>query len=70
MRAEMEDVYGEEHVAAVNVAYNTDKLDPILAEYDRTKVRARGGQGGCPVADAEQPACWALSGHWQLCSPG
>jgi GTP1/Obg family GTP-binding protein len=34
---EMTTTYGTSHVAAVNVVYNTSKLDPLLAKYDKSK---------------------------------
>jgi hypothetical protein len=34
---EMTTTYGASHVAAVNVVYNTSKLDPLLAKYDKSK---------------------------------
>uniref|UniRef100_A0A383WQ20 ERD4-related membrane protein n=1 Tax=Tetradesmus obliquus TaxID=3088 RepID=A0A383WQ20_TETOB len=37
VRNEMATTYGEPKVAAVNVVYNTAKLDPLLAKYDKSK---------------------------------
>ena len=37
VRNEMATTYGEPRVAAVNVVYNTAKLDPLLAKYDKSK---------------------------------
>ncbi|KAF6257823.1 hypothetical protein COO60DRAFT_1521842 [Scenedesmus sp. NREL 46B-D3] len=34
---EMATTFGEAKVAAVNVVYNTSKLDPLLAKYDKSK---------------------------------
>jgi GTP1/Obg family GTP-binding protein len=37
VRNEMVTTYGEPKVAAVNVVYNTSKLDPLLAKYNKSK---------------------------------
>lgn len=37
VEAEMKDVYGASHVAAVNPAYDTGKLAPLVAKYEAAK---------------------------------
>lgn len=39
VRREMENTYGRDKVAAVNVVTDTTKLDPLLAKYDTTKQK-------------------------------
>ena len=39
VRREMENTYGREKVAAVNVVTDTRKLDPLLAKYNTSKQK-------------------------------
>lgn len=39
VRREMENTYGRDKLAAVNVVNDTSKLDPLLAKYNATKQK-------------------------------
>jgi hypothetical protein len=58
---EMENTYGHDKVAAVNVVTDTRKLDPLLAKYNTTKQKLddlTSNYSALPAAAAAAAAAW------------